>query len=168
MDRRVQATLLYAEHHFHHRLPIGDLAHVANLSYWHFCRLFRAEKGTSPAQYLKALRLQRARQLLDQTFMSVKQVAHSIGMDESHFVRDFRTVYGHSPSRYRSAGACLRLNLVSRNSRMAMGTSSNSTNGQPIAQNGTSLVTSGPKCATLPTGNPELLCPKKQRNGGAT
>src|SRR5438128_145326 len=121
MDRRVQATLLYAEHHFHHPLPIGDLAHIANLSYWHFCRLFRAETGTSPAQYLKALKLQRARQLLDQTFMSIKQVAQSIGMDESHFVRDFRTVYGHTPGRYRSAAADPRLNVVSRNSRNGNG-----------------------------------------------
>jgi AraC family transcriptional regulator len=64
------------------------LARAVNLTSFHFCHLFKAETGNSPARYLKALRLERARELLETTFLSTKEIRSLVGLnDESHFAR---------------------------------------------------------------------------------
>lgn len=63
----------------------------------------------SPGQYLKALRLEKARGLLEATSLSVKEVRARVGMqDQSHFVRDFNRVYGVTPSQYRAQRTLLQ------------------------------------------------------------
>jgi AraC-like DNA-binding protein len=57
--------------------------------------LFKQETGTTPGQYLKAIRLKRAATLLRTTFMSVKEIAMNVGLTTaSYFVREFRKSYG--------------------------------------------------------------------------
>jgi transcriptional regulator GlxA family with amidase domain len=81
---------------------LQDMAQVVNLTSFHFCHLFKAETGCSPAKYLKALRLERARELLETTSLSVKEIRALVGInDESHFARDFRAAYGLTAQQYR-------------------------------------------------------------------
>ena len=54
-------------------------------------------------QYLKALRLEKACELLGTTYLSVKEIAVQVGLnDASHFVRDFKKVYGLTPTQHRN------------------------------------------------------------------
>jgi len=47
--------------------------------------------------------MERAKNLLESSFLSVKEIAYQVGLnDESHFVRDFKSTYGYSPALYRS------------------------------------------------------------------
>ena len=47
--------------------------------------------------------MERAKDLLESSFLSVKEIAFQVGLnDESHFVRDFKSTYGYSPALYRS------------------------------------------------------------------
>lgn len=47
--------------------------------------------------------MERAKDLLESSFLSVKEIAFQVGLnDESHFVRDFKSTYGFSPALYRS------------------------------------------------------------------
>ena len=102
MDRRVLWAMLYMQRNLHRRLSVSRVARAVNLSCWHFSRLFRSEAGSSPGQYLKTVRIHRARELLEMSFLKVKEVGRHVGIrDGSHFVRDFQRVYGVSPSRYR-------------------------------------------------------------------
>ena len=56
-----------------------------------------------PIRYLRLLRMERAKVLLESSFLSVKEIAFQVGLnDESHFVRDFKSTYGFSPALYRS------------------------------------------------------------------
>lgn len=58
----------------------------------------------SPIHYLKSLRMERAKELLEKSFLSVKEIAHRVGLnDESHFVRDFKLIYGLTPMSYRNS-----------------------------------------------------------------
>jgi transcriptional regulator GlxA family with amidase domain len=102
LDQRIQWAMAYIERNLDRRLLIRELAHEVNLSHQQFGRLFRAECGFSPAQYLKAVRVRHAKELLEQTFLSVKEISSRLGMDESHLMREFRHVYGSSPGRHRS------------------------------------------------------------------
>jgi transcriptional regulator GlxA family with amidase domain len=86
-------------------LPRGALARLAGTSLRHLERHFRAAMGTTIHAYYLGLRLERARQLLRETGISVLDVALMTGFGSaSQFSRAFARRYALSPSRYR-AGA---------------------------------------------------------------
>jgi AraC-like DNA-binding protein len=83
---------------FAERRAIGDLAQMARMSVPTFHQHFKAMTGTSPLQYMKAVRLIRARQMLLGGGM-VKTVAHDVGYEsETQFSREYRRFFGSPPS----------------------------------------------------------------------
>ena len=67
-----------------------------------FTRRFREEAGVSPQQWLTQQRIERARQLLEETGLSVDQVAQRAGFGSAATLRmHFQTALGVSPSAYR-------------------------------------------------------------------
>ena len=84
-------------------LSLGEFAQSVNLSVWRLCHIFKSDVGMPPIRYLRLLRMERAKDLLESSFLSVKEIAFRVGLnDESHFVRDFKSTYGFSPALYRS------------------------------------------------------------------
>jgi AraC-like DNA-binding protein len=76
-------------------LQLDDLALALNLSASRLRHLFREEFGITPARYLKARRMERAKHLLETTFYHNKEIMLRIGChDRSHFRRDFQKAYG--------------------------------------------------------------------------
>ena len=102
MDHRVQKAIALAEQYLQEGWSSAKLAELVNLSTSRLHQLFKEETGMPPAKYLRQLRMQRARHLLETTNLSVKQVMVAVGVsDESHFVRDFKKACGLTPARYR-------------------------------------------------------------------
>lgn len=84
-------------------LSLTEFAQSVNLSVWRLCHIFKSDVGMPPIRYLRLLRMERAKGLLESSFLSVKEIAFQVGLnDESHFVRDFKSTYGYSPALYRS------------------------------------------------------------------
>jgi transcriptional regulator GlxA family with amidase domain len=84
-------------------LSLAEFAQSVNLSVWRLCHIFKSDVGMPPIRYLRLLRMERAKDLLESSFLSVKEIAYQVGLnDESHFVRDFKSTYGYSPALYRS------------------------------------------------------------------
>lgn len=84
-------------------LCLSEFAQSVNLSVWRLCHIFKSDVGMPPMRYLRLLRMERAKELLESSFLSVKEIAYRVGLnDESHFVRDFKSTYGSSPALYRS------------------------------------------------------------------
>ena len=84
-------------------LSLAEFAQSVNLSVWRLCHIFKSDVGMPPMRYLRGLRMERAKDLLESSFLSVKEIAYRVGLnDESHFVRDFKSTYGSSPALYRS------------------------------------------------------------------
>jgi transcriptional regulator GlxA family with amidase domain len=102
MDHRVLEVIALMKESLHRDWSAGRLAACVNLSPSRLHQLFKAETGLPPARYLRLLRMQQARELLETTHLSVKQVIAHVGVtDESHFVRDFKKTHGFTPARYR-------------------------------------------------------------------
>ena len=79
-----------------------DLSRHLDLSTFHVLHLFHKHFGYSPSQVLKLRRMREARNLLESTFKSVKEIMAAVGLNDlSHFVRDFKCMYGQSPSELR-------------------------------------------------------------------
>lgn len=84
-------------------LSLAELAQSVNLSVWRLSHIFKSDVGMPPIRYLRLLRMEKAKHLLESSFLSVKEIAFQVGLnDESHFVRDFKSTYGSSPALYRS------------------------------------------------------------------
>jgi two-component system, response regulator YesN len=102
MDSRIQKVQQMMRDNLNRELSLAELAQSVNLSTWRLCHLFRTDIGMPPIKYLRSLRLEAAKQLLETSFLSIKEITYKVGLnDESHFVRDFKKVYGMPPSVYR-------------------------------------------------------------------
>jgi AraC-like DNA-binding protein len=118
MDGRVLKAVALIQDNLHREVTTGGLATAVNLSPSRLHQLFKDEIDLSPGKYLRLLRMQRAKDLLENTFLSVKQIMAKIGVtDESHFVRDFKRTYGFTPARYRRQCQNGRVARVSRRDR---------------------------------------------------
>src|ERR1044072_1941076 len=102
MEHRVRQAIALAEETLHKGWRPAKLAAVVNLSPSRLHQLFKEETGLPPARYLRQMRMRRAKELLESTHFSVKQVMGCVGLtDESHFVRDFKKTCGLTQARYR-------------------------------------------------------------------
>jgi len=80
------------------RLTVEMLSREVGLSVAHFARAFKETMGRAPHQYLLALRLERARRLLETTEASLSDIAQRAGFaDQAHFTRLFKRAFGTTP-----------------------------------------------------------------------
>jgi transcriptional regulator GlxA family with amidase domain len=103
LDKRVEKIIEMMRDNVGGELSLNEFAQSVNLSVWRLCHIFKSDVGMPPIRYLRLLRMERAKDLLESSFLSVKEIAYQVGLnDESHFVRDFKSTYGYSPAHYRS------------------------------------------------------------------
>jgi len=83
-------------------LRSSDLANVVGVTPSHLERLFRKQVGMSIGAFSLELRLQKAKQLLETTFRSLKQIRHDVAIpDAANFSRLFKKRFGMTPSAWR-------------------------------------------------------------------
>lgn len=86
------------------RFTAEDLASEVGLSTSHFNRVFRQQTGYAPMEYLRRHRVKKAKELLGDVDLSVKEIARRTGFDDAyHFSRVFRQIAGVPPTGYRDA-----------------------------------------------------------------
>jgi len=83
-------------------LSLGSMARIAFASRYHFSRTFRQVTGVPPAQFLYALRLERAKRLLMHTQRKVIDICYDVGYNSvGTFTRRFTDLLGVSPQAFR-------------------------------------------------------------------
>lgn len=98
--KRLQWTKDYINENYARNLTVEELAGVACLSPFHFKRLFRQLFNQPPYQYIKARRMEKARELLLQG-LPVSTVCRSVGWeDSSSFVRLFKQEFEITPKQF--------------------------------------------------------------------
>lgn len=101
----VARALRHVRDHLADRIEVGALARVAGMSASSLHEAFKRATTLSPIQYVKRLRLDRARHLLVEG-VDAADAAHEVGYESpSHFSRDFRRAFGQPPRRYAQAQA---------------------------------------------------------------
>jgi transcriptional regulator GlxA family with amidase domain len=83
-------------------VDMQTLAHSLGVSYPHFRRVFKTSTGLPPQQYLLNLRINRAKQLMEEPGVKLSEVARRAGFDDSYyFSRVFKQKTGIPPSQWR-------------------------------------------------------------------
>jgi len=104
VDRRLRRAIEFMHIHYGRELSLDEIAAQAYLSPFHFARLFKRITGVTPLSYLSHLRIERARELLATTDMSVIEISQRVGYaSQSHFAKVFKAVTGLNPRDYREA-----------------------------------------------------------------
>lgn len=101
---RIQTVIELMNTNIHRKITLTEMAEIINLSPNHFCRLFKTETGLPPLQYLRKLRMEKARHLITTTFLSIKQIMATLGYDvrsRDNFTGQFKKYFDLTPSQYR-------------------------------------------------------------------
>lgn len=102
MDARVVKAISIISADLSKTVSLDELARTVNLSASRLNSLFKTSVGVTVTRYVREQRLNRAKELLETTFLSVKEIGRECGLkDESHFVQNFKAVHGLTPRRYR-------------------------------------------------------------------
>jgi AraC-like DNA-binding protein len=102
-DRSFRRVLSYIRDHLGERLTRAGVARVAGFAEHYFSKRFRESEGVTFQKYVKQLRLERAKQMLAETTLSVEQVAQLAGFtSRTEFHRSFKETSGATPREYRS------------------------------------------------------------------
>lgn len=102
-DARVLSVLEIVARELEKPQLVKRLAARLRLSPSRFEHLFKKETGQGFKSFLRAARMTRAKYMLQDPRLRIKEVATAVGYaDASDFTRDFRKEYGQSPSQSRS------------------------------------------------------------------
>jgi AraC family transcriptional regulator len=101
---RLKQVLDYIEAHFDQQTHLSDLAETASMSPFYFARLFKNSVGVSPHKYVMTRRIERAKELLKRSSMSVLEIGVRVGyLDAKHFRVIFHREAGVSPNKFRAS-----------------------------------------------------------------
>lgn len=103
---RIQNALAYAHANLKNPLTLDELAEAAHLSSRQFSRAFRDETGQTPARAVELLRVEAARQMLEQGRHTIETIAHETGFaDRERMRRAFLRTVGQPPQAVRRNAA---------------------------------------------------------------
>jgi AraC-like DNA-binding protein len=97
-------AIRFIEDHLSSAISLNCIAGSANLSKYHFCRIFKKYTGMNPVQYVRYARMEKAKILLKKNNMTISMVASDVGYhDLSNFDRQFKRHTGMTPNDYKSS-----------------------------------------------------------------
>ncbi|MFW6368357.1 MAG: response regulator [Spirochaetota bacterium] len=93
----------HLEEHFAENITLADAAALARVSQHHFSRAFKAHTGMTFVDYLNSFRIARAKTLLHNSDMSIKEISSAVGFtDPNYFSRVFKQHNHLTASQFRS------------------------------------------------------------------
>lgn len=92
----------YIEAHYMEDISLQDAADQLHYSEAYFCRFFKQNFDKNFIMYLSELRVEKAKELLEDMTINVKDISQKVGFrDSGYFTKVFKRVTGVTPSEYR-------------------------------------------------------------------
>lgn len=104
-NKVIDEVLLYIHSNFSKEITVSDLADQNYMNSSNFSRLFKNSVGISIIDYLRKIRINKAKDLLDSSYKSISEIALEVGYkSENLFYKDFKRIENITPSKYREKG----------------------------------------------------------------
>lgn len=92
----------YIKAHYQKDISLDDVSREVNISPYYFSKLFKEETGENFIEYVTAVRMEKAKELLENTNKSMKEICLEIGYaDPNYFSRSFKKNLGVTPTEYK-------------------------------------------------------------------
>lgn len=92
----------YLHENFEHSVGLNDLAKIAEVHPTHLARVFRQFESCTAGDYVRKVRIEKARQKMLYSKQPLVEIALETGFsDQSHFTRSFKIITGMTPTEYR-------------------------------------------------------------------
>ena len=102
MDGRIFQVVTQINSDLSHHWTDEEMATSVGLSVPHFIKLFKLEIKTPPHAYLCNRRLDKAKNLVESTFLQMQEICAKVGLPNyGHFTRDFKRKFGKTPTEHR-------------------------------------------------------------------
>ncbi len=99
----IHEVISYMNHHLKEPINISDIEKIAYMGKNKLSHLFKLEKGISISEYLRRLRMDKAKEILMNSTIPINLVAQEVGyQNQGSFAERFRMETGMTPSEYRS------------------------------------------------------------------
>lgn len=99
----VNTLLTYFNENYMNKISLDKISKNMYLSPVYISKIFKEETGETPINYLIKIRLEKAKELLEEDRLSIKEVAQNIGYNDAYyFSRLFKKYYGCPPTQYRN------------------------------------------------------------------
>lgn len=98
----VPVSVRYIIENYHKKITVEKLAVLENYNTTYYCDWFKGKTGFTPMNYIKTVRMENAKKLLEHTDYSILQIAQQVGYEyQSTFTRVFHQNEGITPGGYR-------------------------------------------------------------------
>ena len=95
----------YIRNNFHRDISLDEVSRVTNVSPYYFSRIFKEGTGKTFIEYVTGIRIEKAKELLDTTEYSMKEICTMCGYsDPNYFSRSFKKRVGVTPTEYKGGG----------------------------------------------------------------
>lgn len=92
----------YIYHHKNENITLQQMAHLCHVSPSYFSRIFTKETGENFSVFVPRLKMEWAKQLLEDTALPIHQISEDLGYtDTGYFIKTFKKFEGHTPAAYR-------------------------------------------------------------------
>ena len=92
----------YIKKHYDKDISLDDVSREVNISPYYFSKLFKEETGENFIEYVTSIRMERAKELLENSGKSMKEICVEIGYaDANYFSRTFKKNVGVTPTDYK-------------------------------------------------------------------
>ncbi|WP_058308460.1 AraC family transcriptional regulator [Gracilibacillus massiliensis] len=94
----------YLEENYKKRITLDDLSKICKLNKYQIVKNFKTSVGISPIEYLIETRINKSKDLLKYTNLSINEIAFEIGIDNvTHFINLFKKRVGTTPLKFRKS-----------------------------------------------------------------
>ena len=84
------------------KIRTADLAALVGYTEYYLTEKFKKETGQSVSSYIRFVKVERAKILLETTDLSIKEIADQLAFNTvNYFIQSFREVTGYTPAQYR-------------------------------------------------------------------
>lgn len=109
ISKPIRTTMEYMDLHLEDEISLDELANLAGYSDYYFSKRFKREVGQTPKEYLRSHRLERAKQLLRTTSLSIQDICCRLHFSsQSYFADAFHNATGVTPTAYRNQNDAVR------------------------------------------------------------
>lgn len=98
----VETAKEYIQNNYSRDISLDDVSRTVNISPYYFSKIFKEETGEGFVEYLTGIRMEKAKELLNTTEYSMKEICSMVGYaDPNYFSRSFKKNVGVTPTEYK-------------------------------------------------------------------